>query len=284
MSSGPAVIIAAHDQPVHLRRLVDALAPLPTFVHIDAGVDAATHAALTDGLPPSVRMLPRTATPWAGFGLVRAELDGYRAVLAETDAEHVIFLSGADYPLVDVERIEMFLAEHPDRSFGEMERLPIHRWGLLRGYDRFGLWQFPWRRRRVPLPVPLRKPAGLRYAGGSVWKVLCRRHAAYVVRAFDTHPMLSAYFRRCWAPDEIAIPSLLFSPDLGGEDGEDWLGPSPWWVNWRGDRPRNPHVISEWAELVSASSAEHVLFARKFTDESGALLDRVDTHLRLATR
>lgn len=284
MCSQPVMIIAAHDQPAHLRRLIDALDPLPTYLHVDANVADAAHAELTADLPSRVRLLPRHATPWAGFGLVAAELEAYRTALEETDAEHFVFLSGADYPMVEVDRISRLLADNPGRSFGEMQPLPIDRWGLLRGYDRFAMWQVPRRRRRVVLPVPLRRPAGLRPAGGSAWKILCRRHATQVVETFASNPRLVEFFRRCWAPDEIAIQSVLFSPGLGGESGDDWLGPSPWWINWPGGRASGPHLITDWAQLPQQPDppTPTVLFARKFGDESGPVLDRIDEMKRLS--
>ena len=51
-----------------------------------------------------MRLLPRISSGWASFGLVEAELAGYRAACAETEAHHVVLMTGADYPLLERER------------------------------------------------------------------------------------------------------------------------------------------------------------------------------------
>nr|WP_279671464.1 beta-1,6-N-acetylglucosaminyltransferase [Flexivirga meconopsidis] len=276
--------MVAFDRPDHLRRLIAALDPLPVYLHIDAGTPRATFDRMVADLPSRVRLLPRLRSRWGSFEVVRAELSGYRAAAAEVDFEHVVMLSGADYPLTTADRLQQFLAAAPGRSFLELQRLPLRRWGMFAGYDRFALWQRAVDRRRVALPLPLLKPRGLRLAGGSTWKILSRRHADLVLDAFATDHRLARYFSRCWIPEEVAIPSVLLSPARGGDADTGAFGPTPWVVNWRASAGSSPAPFADLEEIlqVAESYPTPALFARKFDDSSGPLLDRIDQELRVS--
>ncbi len=282
----PAVVLVAHDKPRHLHRLLAALSPLPVFLHVDANTGDALYAKMTAGLGDNVRLQPRLAAGWARFEVVQAELEGYRAALAQTDAEHIILATGADYPLADVASIVAWLAAHPGRSYAEVNPLPIQGWGLMRGYDRFLFRSRPWRGRRLAWPVPRRPPRDLRLSGGAQTKILTRRHAQLILDVLDDRPELVRWFRRSWTPDEVLIPTLLLTEHLGAHWSEQGSpGPHPWFIDW-GDKPaKNPRWLGmgHFEALRQAADRSDVpaLFARKFADESDVLVAAVDEQLRL---
>ena len=117
----------AHADATHVRRLLAALDPFDVFLHIDARTPDDVHREMTRDLPERVRLLSRRRTGWATWGVVAAELDGYRAVIGETDATHVALLSGSDYPIVPSTRILQVLDEEPLRSYLWYRRLPDRR-------------------------------------------------------------------------------------------------------------------------------------------------------------
>ena len=283
----PAVVLVAHDKPRHLRRLLEALAPLPVFLHVDANTDDRLHAEMTADLRAGVRLQPRLRAGWARFEVLQAELEGYRAALAETDAEHVIVATGADYPLASVKTIVRRLAGQPDRSYAEVLPLPVPEWGPLGGYDRFLFRSRPWRGHRLAWPVPRRIPRGLRPAGGAQTKILSRGHAQRVLDVLDERPELVRWFRRCWTPDEVMVPTLLRS-ELGPTLAEQVSSaPHPWYIDW-GDVPaKNPRWLglSDLDALRTAADRSEVpaLFARKFAEDSQELVTAVDQQLRLRT-
>jgi len=281
----PAVVLVAHDKPRHLRKLLRALAPLPVFLHIDATTAPAMLERMVADLPDYVTLLPRVRAGWAQFGVLEAELIGYRAALAATDAQHVILGTGADYPLASVDRITAALAAHPDRSYAEINPLPIKAWGLARGYDRFFLRQRVWRRHRLVSPLPRRIPDGLRPGGGAQTKILTRRHAEIVLDVVDHRPELVEFFRRCWTPDEVMIPSILVSECFGARwDQEGSSEPHRWYIDWAKKRAKNPRWLGMRDLPALREAAERAdrpaLFARKFADDSVDLTDAIDTHLR----
>ena len=223
-----AVVLLAHDKPRLLRRLVEALDTIPVFLHIDARVPGEQHAELTRDLPARVRPVPRFASDWATYQLVEAELAGYREALEHTDAEHIVMLTGADYPLVSAERLVARLAGLRGASWADVWRLPVKFWGPMGGYDRFIFRNRVRDRKRVWSLWPRRWPPGLRPAGGSQLKILARHHVERLLELVDTQPDLVEYFRTVWIPDEVMLPSLLASPAFG--------------FDWESSHVRGPHA------------------------------------------
>lgn len=282
----PAVVLLAHGNPVHLRRLVHALDPFPVLLHVDANTPEDTHRAMTHDLPDRVLLLPRLAAGWAHHNVLVAELDGYRAGLEHTDATHFLLLTGADYPLADVATVRAALAAHPDTSILDCNALPHAPWGRLGGYDRF---IFPHRvvdRRRVWTPIPRRVPFGLRAAGGSQMKVMTRAHAQHLIDVWDAEPRLDRFFSTCWVPDEVVIPTLFNTPRFGfAEHGDVLTGQHPWYIDWGATPSASPRWLGpeDLPALRAACLREGLpaLFARKFNDASGPVLDRIDSELRV---
>lgn len=288
----PAAVVVAHDDPPQVRRLLAALAPLRVFLHVDANSSDEVARAILAGQPERVVALPRIRSGWAHRGILDAEIMGYRAALAETDAEHIVLCTGADYPLQSTRRIVELLDRHRGLSFGDISALPIEHWGPLRGYDRFIAKQFAWRQHRIPLPAFRRIPHQVVPAGGAQNKILSRRHAQLVVDALVGDDALRRFFRTCWIPDEVAIPSILFSPLLGG----DWLEASVpcqplWHINW-GRRPgvkppKSPRwlAMSDLPAIREAASRPGIpaLFARKFSSSHRSLVEAIDAELRTET-
>ena len=283
----PAVVIVAHDKPRQLRRLVAALWPLPIFLHVDANTPDDLHAAMTGDLPDNVTLLPRLSAGWARFEVVEAELAGYRAALARTQARHLILATGADYPLAPVERIVDVLAAQPERSYAEIFPLPQPAWGRMGGFDRFIFRQRPWRQHRLAWPVPRRIPPDLRPSGGAQTKILTRRDAALILDVIERRPDLVRFFRGCWAPDEIVIPTILLSETFEARWEEHGSSdPHPWYIDW-GDVPaKSPRWLGmdDLPRIRRAAADPKVpaLFARKLADDSDDLVAAIDSQLRSA--
>lgn len=279
------MVVLAHDNPAQVRRLIGALDPLPVFLHVDASTPDDQFTSMTRGLPDRVDILPRLKAGWAHPNVLAAELAGYRRALATTDATHLILATGADYPLASVAAIHRALDDHPGSSVLDLFRLPHSWWGRLRGYDRFVFRHWVWRRRRLWLPIPRRIPSGLVPAGGSQTKILTREHAQRLLEVWDEYPRLGGYFRSCWTPEEVAIPTLLSTTRLGiAEPGEVIAGQHPWFIDWGPARSPSPRWLTE-GDLPALSAARHrpgfpALFARKFGDASGPVLDLIDRELR----
>jgi hypothetical protein len=280
----PAVIVLAHAQPAHVRRLLAALAPMPVFLHVDAATDDDVAKAMVAGRAETVRLLPRLRTGWASYGLAEAELSGYRAALAETDAEHLVLCTGADYPLASARQIAATLDTFAGLSWMELHALPIRDWGPLGGYDRF-LWRNRVRERsREWSPVPRPWPKGLRPSGGSQLKILARHHAERLLSLLDERPELVSYFREVWIPDETMVPSVLRARFSGLDLSTELVtGPSAWFIDWGSTPSPSPRWLGP-EDLPALAEARRrstpALFARKFDESSSDVLDEIDAGLR----
>lgn len=279
-----ACVVLAHDQPAQLHRLVAALDPLPVILHVDARTPDDVHAAMVEGLPDRVHLVPRVGTAWATFGAVEAELRAFRIALERTSATHVVSLSGSDYPLVSVAELLDLLDGLPGTSVTLTQPLPIPQWGMSHGFGRLRYYHWAWRKHVVRLPIPRRIPRGLVPAGGPVQKVLAREHVAAVLAAVDARPELPRFWRRAWAPDETFVATILHTPALVPGFEEHRVRQLPWLVDWRRTSIKGPPwlTLEEHGEFLvdeylRPAGKLPMLFARKLHEtRSTALLTRVE--------
>jgi hypothetical protein len=280
-----ACVILAHTDPVHLRRLIDALHPFPVFLHVDQRTDDRVFAQMTDELPDRCTVLERRATGWARWQNVEAELAGYRLALAQTDATHVALLTGTDYPVMSTDAMSEVLARYPRRSLGWTRTLPYSRWGRSGGMSRLRYPHWTFRKHMIRVPVPRRIPSGVTPAGGSQLKVLARHHAEAVLRTADARPDLAAFWRRTWIADETFIPSILSTPAFVPGWADEHVAGYPWYIRWKASTKSPPFLgVDDLPALLSFDELELAylpLFARKFaTAYDTAVLDVIDRELR----
>ncbi|GAA3348152.1 hypothetical protein GCM10020358_65510 [Amorphoplanes nipponensis] len=310
-----AVVILAHADPVHLRRLITALDDTPVVLHCDARTDDRSFAAMVDGLPGRVRVAPRQRTTVTSWSLVTAELQALKIATTWTDARHIAVLSGADYPLLPMADIVQELRAWDGLTWIENTPVPVASWDTARHPDG-GLWRFQHRFltrahqvlywRDVPLRFPWKRsvPEDLSLRAASQWKIYSRAHARALHRLVDQRPDLVRFWSTTLVPDESFAASMLGSPKLLGGDA---LAPCPsgaWYMNWDNDRPGHPRWLSDndFDQLKSARWAPHLplpgttagtlpipdgeptpyrkLFARKFRSSDPTVVDQVDAELR----
>jgi Core-2/I-Branching enzyme len=282
-----ACVVLAHNDPVQVRRLIAALDPFPVFLHCDRNTPDEVFAAMTADLPDRCVLLDRLPTGWAKWDAVAAELAGYRAALAATDATHVALLSGADYPLAATTEISAFLAQHRGRSIALYLPMPQRRWGRSGGFARLRYRHLAWRKHMLRLPIPRRLPAGVVPVGGSAYKVLARCHAQAVVDVADSRPHLVRFWRWSWSADETFVGTLLNSPKLVPGWAAEHVDADLWWIGWGGQRRKSPPWLDlAYLDRLAAARAGGPdgvpqLFARKFSSVGGTpLLDAIDRSLR----
>lgn len=284
-SNSLACVVLAHNDPNQVRRLIGALDPFPVFLHCDARAPDEVFTAMTDDLPDRVRLLSRLSTPWATWNAVAAEISGYRAALAQTDAGHIAMLSGSDYPLVSSVRIADYLAGHAGRSITSFSSLPRPEWrggGLQRLKFRYRAY----RRHMLVLPIPRRIPADVVPAGGSVLKVLARHHAQQLVETFDARPDLIAFWRSTWCADETFIPTMLSTPAFVPDWAQAHIDADLWFIDWLGGGGKSPEWLTTahlpvLAQRSRPTTGEPTLFARKFSSTiNPGVIDEIDSSLR----
>jgi hypothetical protein len=272
-----AYIVSAYKNLDQLARLVERLTTEDSvvYVHVDKKTDDAEYGRLGRTLAgrPRVHLLERHICHWGGFGHVQATLKGIEALLASgSDFEHVVLLTGQDYPIKPLAEIERFFAKHRGTSFMAYRELPSEWWSPRGGLDRVEYRHWRWRGHHVRLPWKRPFPTGVRpYGGGAYWN-LSRACVEHVARFVESRPDVVGFFRQVDIPDEIFFQTVLMNSDLAGSVLNDNLR----YIDWtRGPRP----ALLEARDLT-ALRATPKLFARKFDVFHDAdILDLIDTEL-----
>lgn len=310
--TGIAAVVLAHADPVHLRRLIAALDDVPVFLHCDAKTPEPVFRCMTQGLPARVTICPRISTSLASWSLVEAELSALRAAMVRTNADHILVLSGADYPLTSMDELTAELDGWRGRSWLWNVPMPFSAWDTPRHPDG-GLWRvrhhFFTRRghvlfwRGIPLRWPKQRwvPPELTLRASSHWKIYARHHVEQLLQVVDARSDLVRFWRSTLVPEESFAASVLGSRALLGSDALPVCPTNAWYVNWPGGMADHPDLLrtndfTKLASLASASATGAVqgdhrtagalppyrrFFARKFSTEVDVgILDRIDAELR----
>lgn len=290
-----AYLVLAHDNPVHLKRLVKRLAApgAAFYVHVDAksNLDAFTH------LGPEVSLCKRRINcGWGDISLVEATLELMKdAALEPRGFDYFVLLSGACYPLHTPDHIENFLACNRGTEFIETFALPnvtYHK--PLERITRFWIRKGkPLARLRWPLQRFLNKVLPLRDydkalgggepVTGSQWWCLTGEAVRHVLDVTANQPAFYRFCKFVDCPDEFYFQfilwnsrfrekishSLTFTHWVAGKTGPELLDASYL------PRFEGP-VIRDSESNNCPNEKREVLFARKFSSASGPVLDAID--------
>jgi hypothetical protein len=305
----PALVIMAHSSPQDVRRLIDVCRDQPVILHCDSKTPPAVFDSMTTGLPERVLIAPRHDTRLASWSLVRAELACIKLALDRTDAEHVIVMSGSDYPLMNPDKFASVLGPFIGTSWLDSFELPYRPWDVPMFRDG-GLWRlrhyFPtrhdqvfWLRPNKPIfvPVPRRVHPDLAPRASSAWKIISRPDAQKLIKLLDSRPDLVSFGRSTFIPEESFIASVLASESLWGADALAPCSYFPCLANWPetaathpgwfsvADIPRIQEALQKLANSGDAAAKklpnEGVpLYGRKFTSRhEPELLDKLEAAL-----
>ena len=290
-----AYLILAHNNPVHVQRLVQRLAGAESsfYVHIDAKSDLDAFA----GLAPAVTFCKRRVNcAWGDISLVEATLELMRcAASAPGGFDRFVLLSGACYPLQTVEYINRFFERNRTTEFIEVFALPnaefrkplerLTRYAIRKGKPlarlRWPLQHFL--NRVLPLRDYQRALAGREPVCGSQWWCLSGDAVRHVLDVTARQPGLYRFCKFVDCPDEFYIQAILwnsrFKADIShsltfthwmpGKDSPELLD--------AGYLPRFAGPVLRDSESNNSPAEKgEVLFARKFSDASTAVLDAID--------
>lgn len=289
----------AHDQPQHLRRLLTSLTAAgdEVFLHLSRGTPASCEVAAQS--LPSVHLETRRArVHWGGYSMVEVALGLARRALDRGGFTHYALLSGTHYPLLPAEGIRDALASDPERNYITVRDLtdaaharkfarldqPVLERGLLgRG----------WSRRPVHLVnkfvlsrslftrQPDRVLNGDRPFVGNAWWLLNDETLRHVLAVIDGNPALVRLYRFSAQPLEGLVHTVLGNSSYGS-----LLRPTLTYEKW--SQGMSPTILDEDAvsELVrsvrstgESPDGQPALFARKFGDAQGALVDTIEQRL-----
>ncbi len=296
-----AYLIAAHNTPNHLCKLINALnSPnVEFFIHIDRKNDISLFKQ--DINHENVVFIPsRISVYWGEFSQVQATINLIKAALSsKNNFDYLIFISGSDYPLKSPDYINDYFTQRAGTEFINLVEVPnekvnkhINRFYKYRPqmlYD-YRLYriirrvldilinQVLHRKRDYKKVLQNQKP----YAGSSWW-ALSADACYYILSFIETNPKIVKFFRNVLMPDES-----FFQTIIGNSKFREKVARNLTFTEWKGGY--NPEYINmehlqmlkNMHKIIKDDSYGHgeLLFARKFRDDSSELTDFIDSWIK----
>lgn len=239
-------LILAHDSPEHVNRIISSLKSEESkfFIHVDA--KSKVNFAFLAKNPFVYLIRERCKVEWGGFSIVQAIVNSLRVIINETDSDHVILLSGTDYPIKNSSYIKAFFNKNHDFDFIEGKPFPSPKCTWLEGgrrrlecyalrlgpkeiatiephkIDLGNARQFakvilknPKRifdSVRIWAKFPMRShPNELNPFYGEMWWCLRMSTIKKILRYIETNPKYIEYHKETCIPDEIFFSTLVYN-------------------------------------------------------------------------
>ena len=300
-SDVPTFVVLAHEHPTQVARLAARLAPHPVGVHVNARTDITPFVDAARSLD-HVSFLPddrRCQVNWAGFVAILAikALYGWALPITEPD-DHVVLLSGSDYPLSSVAAFAGFLRRSPHRQhlrwFAVADGTPRHRSFVERRHYR-DVKVFP-RAPRHSLPAKVNEvvhrsmshasrlwpppvvPDGIVLSRGSPWSALTADCVADLLARAT--PDVDRFFAHTFCPDEMYLHSLVASGPFATQNAAGGAEPCP--GPDVADMSNFHHIhrsLDKWytiADQAELEASSQWFFRKVRPPSSNALLDHLD--------
>lgn len=281
-----AYIILAHKNPAQVQRLILQLqsskSEVDFYIHIDKKVDMHAFKVLLKDIQ-NIYWLTRRDSKWGSFELVQVVLDAFSAQQKMAKSySHTILLSGQDYPIKPIHKLESFLENHLDKSFIEYQPLPVVKL-KYEGWDRFQKWHFYWRNHKITYPLydktygildkVIALIIGLFFSKkrtfnpaftlfyGSQWWMLNQNAVEYIQQFLKENRWFVKFFKYVWISDEHFFQTILLNHSKK-EFKENILNKNYRYIDWSKPGVRLPvDLTMEDFEKIQNSDC---FFARKF--------------------
>ena len=289
-----AYLIAVHDQPDYLTRLVQALdcSWAHFFIHVDRKADV---AVFRRAVPNSANIIfvpepERVAVYWGGFSQVQASLNLINAAhTAEVPFARYCLLSGADFPIKKQDRIQQVLSTSTEfiSIDRKLEKGAVPKSSLTKNIQRFYWRDQPNSFQRLADGlIPRRDSSLLPVYHGSQWWVLTCNCIAFIQDFLADRPSYTDFFKYTNCPVEMFFHSIVKASPFAASISQDFecvattgsaIKQSPnvygaHYIDWS-TRARSPKTL-DLADLDALNQSQ-ALFARKFMKGHSDALTRV---------
>ena len=229
-----AFCISAYKDAPHLDRLIGALEGADTcfIVHVDKRIDDIEPFRRAVSKHKDARLTDkRYFVQWGSWAQVRYQQLFLEEAVAD-GADRIFIISGQDYPLWSNDRLRRYCEDNADKAFVcglDITALPppmppmrkyLELWHPCRDLpiNHKGLYRVVTAGLRTLLNLlPLRRKPYLSVDGETwhVWQAssylsVNRRQALYIISRLNDR-RISGYFRHCFVPEEITIPTIIFN-------------------------------------------------------------------------
>jgi hypothetical protein len=286
-----AYLVFAYKNPQLLKRAIGTLSSdnCAFFIHIDQkSIIKEFFRIGGENIFFSDKRIP---VYWAEFSGVQAILLLLRRALERSqDYDYIVLLSGSDYPLRSRKYIHTFLEENRGSEFMNIVKVPNEAAGkpisrintmriqsdkpvsrlAVRALAKLGLAQRDYRKHLE----------GLEPYSGNTWWALTRDACQYMLEFVERNQHVEKYFHTVFAPEEFFFHTILGNSPFSHRIQRNLL-----YEDWSA-RGAHPAIITE--QHIAQFEAQEkvyvndvygsgeVLFARKFSDDSMDLLQRID--------
>lgn len=280
-------LVLAHQSPNHLTRLLRTLTVHgdTAVVHLDRRVDPADFAEAL--ATPGVTLVQnRVEVVWGGWSIVEATLRALRTGLTTSpDASHYQLMSGDSFPLRPMPEVRRRYQDSGDTNFLDLTPFPQpHKpaYRIRNYYIEHDPWGHPmslvFRAANRAMRRPTIALGGRTLYSGSQWWTLTSQASRWLVGAVDHSPKLVRFMRHTRVPDEHFVQILLGNSPL-----HPTIRPPLFYADWRpGPAGRLPPILTP--EHIGDLNGSDSLWARKFPDDSIALLDQLTEQWDEASR
>lgn len=275
-----AFLIMAHEDTAVLRALLRQLDDPRNaiFVHIDQKAGDLSPALLPLVTQTDIEFVKQVRCNWAGFSLVKAEMNLLRAAVGKGPFDYYHLLSGADLLLCDQEQLRAYFLKNPGMEYFNINHDVFQNQDRVRPYHFFQdrikrdgqaffnkamikLNQFALKAQKA---LGVHRNRRVRFQKGAQWFSITEDLARLIV---SKEAFVKKAFRHTFAPDEMLVQTIYTHFDL----------PSPTWQ----DDPENPccsvaryidwfrggpytFTLADYDLLVDSG----MVFARKFSEKT----------------
>lgn len=293
-----AYLITTYDNPTHLKKLIAALQDIDVcfFIHIDKK----SKVQFDFPKDKNVIVLPedkRKTVYWGSFTFIEAVQELIKESFNHGPFDYYVLLSGTDYPVRSNSFIKNFIEKHKDTQFINISMMPANNKSLDRvyqyyisTYDKSFRWDFILKRifnlairiLKIKRSLPYKYRSMTLY-GGSTWWAMSGNCIRYIMDFMNKNPKFVQFYQNTLIPEE-----MFFHTILGNSKFFEKIEPSFTYADWPTNDLAHPEMISEKhlpvlaKERVPSSYGKeaYVLFARKFSDRSGKVIELIDMRLR----
>lgn len=280
-------LILAHNNFIHLKRLINALNDeyaSSFYIHIDKKVK--TKPIYSDS---RIKIIPESfSIHWGDFNMVKATLALLgNAINNREKADYYILLSGVDYPVRPKEYLQNLLSE--GKEYIDIAPMPVPD----KPMDRFNYYYFDYDRRNLKHYNPkflfevflkklqIKRKIPFNLYVGTQWFCLTHDCVQYILKTVKEDKRYIDFFSHTLIPDEA-----FFQTIIGNSPFADRTATSLVYTDW--SVPVPPAIIEErhikFLEENDGFQTEYgycrPYFARKFQDNSEAIIKEIDERLR----
>jgi len=208
-------LIQAHKNPRQLNELIARIKhrQCEVFVHIDAKSDLDI-----DAIDSGARLIDnRISIQWGDISQVKATLNSIEEIERKVpDYDHLIFISGQDFPIKTHAGILASLEKNRDylrwQEISETGWDAQYRFSAFRYQGNNPARKFLFRafnKIYAECGIKRRIPYGLKAYGGSSWWILSKASVTLLLAYLKDHPGLLRFFRHTICPDEMFFQTIL---------------------------------------------------------------------------